>query len=117
MNTHLSHDTCAYKQALQQSTRPMDYMLYPGKHYNCHQCRIERGIIGGNNVSISTGNLVDLESDLRGQTRMATDCSAMKFLPGQPGPNLQNLPGCQLVNYRRIPPAPSTSVPTCPNFR
>ena len=35
---------------------------------------MELGIVGGTGVSQIKGNLVDLENDLRGQTRSASQC-------------------------------------------
>jgi len=71
-STRLTSDTCAYKERITASTAPLDYSLYTGKYENCTKCRVELGIVGGNNVSLFSGNLVDLESDLRGQTRPAS---------------------------------------------
>lgn len=109
-SNRLSYDTCAYKQNLQQSTEPLDYMLYTGKYQNCAKCRIEFGTVGGNGVSIYTGNLVDLESNLRGQTRPATLCSKCKFhpTPQNTNPPLAHQPSCQMQYYPRVPlPKPS----------
>ena len=39
------------------------------------------GLVGGTNVSHIKGNLVDLENDLRGQTRSNTKCPARKYAP------------------------------------
>jgi hypothetical protein len=41
-----------------------EYMLFGGKYYNNSRCMVERGVIGGNDVSLYEGNLVNLESDL-----------------------------------------------------
>ena len=76
-STRLRNDTCAYK-ATSESTGPLNYAMYTGKYENCARCRVEFGIVGGNNVSLFSGNLVDLESDLRGQTRPASLCPSMK---------------------------------------
>jgi hypothetical protein len=75
------YDSCAYEKSLQQSTSPLDYALYTGKYENTAKCRIEFGLVGGNGVSQYSGNLVDLESDLRGQTRAATLCPCKKYGP------------------------------------
>ena len=68
-SNRLIYDTCAYKKELDQSVGPLNYTLYPGKYQNCSKCRIELGTVGGNNVSLFSGNLVDLENDLRGMSR------------------------------------------------
>ena len=75
-------DTCASKKRTQESTSVLKYILDPSKYYNNNPCFIEKGIVGGNTVSLYSDNIVDLESDLSGRTRARTKCSAGKFLPG-----------------------------------
>ena len=60
----LIYDNCEYNTKLSESVGPLEYMLDPMQYENCNKCRIELGIVGGNNVSHVKGNLVDLESDL-----------------------------------------------------
>ena len=71
-SNRLIYDTCAYKKTLDESVGPLSYLLNPIKYENCNKCRMELGIVGGSNVSHIRGNLVDLENDLRGQTRGAS---------------------------------------------
>jgi len=123
------YDPCAYDKRLDESTSVLTYQLDPNKFYNCNECRIEFGVVGGNAVSRFEGNLVDLESDLRNQTRLYSQCPDRKFLPGtivqgestnncKPGcsktglpcgtPNCRNdhlnhLPACQIVQYKPRP--------------
>jgi len=78
--TKLSYDTCAYKNELAQSTGTLGYILYPGRYENQNSSRIEFGIVGGNDVSIIKGSLVDLESDLKGQTRLSSKCPQLQYL-------------------------------------
>ena len=80
-SNRLIYDSCAYQKELQQSTDPLDYALYTGKYENSAKCRIELGSVGGNGVSLFNGNLVDLESDLRGQTREASLCPSKHYQP------------------------------------
>lgn len=75
------YDPCAYNKRLDQSTSVLTYKLDPNKYYNCNPCRIGFGIVGGNDVSLSTCNLVDVESDLRNQTRLYSQCPERKYLP------------------------------------
>ena len=74
-------DQCAYQKDLSQSTSPINYSLDPNKFYNCSDCRIEFGIIGGNDVSITQGNMVDLESDLKNITRQYSKCPERQYVP------------------------------------
>jgi len=101
-SNRLSYDSCAYKTDLKQSTDPLQYMLYQGKYYNDSHCRNSFGLVGGNGVSLYSGNLVDLESDLRGQTRMASECSSKMFQPSidkKIGQKLVNQHTCKLEYY------------------
>ena len=104
-SNRLSYDACAYKDSLRQSTDPLNYMLYTGKYDNSAKCRIEFGVVGGNGVSLFTGNLVDLESDLRGQTRLASNCSSKLYHPSEHNthPHLSHQPSCQMQNYPTVP--------------
>lgn len=123
----LIYDKCSYKQSLQESMKPGKYQLYPGKHNNFKNCRIDFGLIGGNNVSLYKGNLVDLESDLKGQTRQASLCSDKKFMPkyiqtydsGLPSgkidchSELNKLPTCSFTCYKPVVYAPLPTVSSC----
>ena len=127
-SNRLMYDSCAYKQKLGESTSPLNYNLYTGKYENCAKCRVEFGTVGGNGVSLFNGNLVDLESDLRGQTRPLSNCSNKKFVPkcssntdnsGIPcgnfyqNKNLVNQPACQLFRYPQMPSPPKQEVYKC----
>jgi hypothetical protein len=109
-SNRLSYDTCAYQKSLEISTGPLEYSMYTGKYENCAKCRIEFGVVGGNGVSLFSGNLVDLESDLRGQTRLASLCPNTMYNPeAKNNPrNLVNQPSCQMQYY------PKTPVPELP---
>jgi hypothetical protein len=106
MFTRLKDDTCAYQKQLTESTSTLNHLLDPSKYYNCNPCRINDGIVGGNSVSVYSGNLVDLESDLRGQTRYASKCPSLMF---EPGTNVQGRSGnncpdnCSAKNAAGIP--------------
>ena len=128
-SNRLSYDACAYQKDLQQSTSPLDYALYTGKYENCAKCRIEFGVVGGNGVSLFSGNLVDLESDLRGQTRQASLCPKRMYSPKTENCNNQNAnlpcspqeykskmvhqPSCQMQYYPKNPVAPVSKVTGC----
>ena len=128
-SNRLMYDTCAYKKRLDESVGPLNYTLYPGKYENCSKCRLELGTVGGNNVSLFSGNLVDLESDLRGQTRNASNCPSKHYQPpcdSCPGntsgipcdkpncrPPMVHQPSCQMVRYPPTIPTPNMKVGRC----
>jgi hypothetical protein len=103
-SNRLTYDACAYQAKLTQSMGPLDYALYPGKYENSAKCRIEFGTVGGNGVSLFSGNLVDLESDLRGQTRLASQCPLKMYMPDNSGKHkLKHQPSCQMQYYPKVP--------------
>lgn len=57
------------------------YSMIPQKYYHSNNSRNALGLVGGNEVSMITGNLVDLESDLRGVTRDLSNVPAKKYQP------------------------------------
>ena len=109
------------------------------KYENCNKCRMELGIVGGNNVSQIKGNLVDLENDLRGQTRAASLCPDKHYhpnCPGEVGDNCQpksitipgnaceqgrnintelvHLPPCQMLRFPPVPLPGAQNYDSCP---
>jgi hypothetical protein len=59
---------------IKPATRVVDtvaggYTQIPQKYYHSSESRHALGLVGGNDVSVASGNLVDIESDLRGTTR------------------------------------------------
>ena len=118
-SNRLMYDTCEYKQRLQESVSSIDFLLDPVKYEHQNRCRMELGLVGGTNVSHIKGNLVDLENDLRGQNRPATNCAEYKFIPSDEGyvqgkeyikpvshpkvdTKMQHLPTCQMIDYKSI---------------
>jgi hypothetical protein len=93
----LHYDTCAYKNDLAQSVGTLGYMLYPGRYENMSNSRIEFGIVAGNDVSIIKGNMVDLESDLRNQTKLASKCPQLQYLNPCPQGSMNSCQPQQIV--------------------
>lgn len=126
----LTYDACSYDATLRQSVAPISYVLDPVRYEHCGKCRPELGIIGGTAVSHISGNLVDLENNLRGQDRPNTHCPAYKWLPQQ-GPfvqgkeyikpvehrpvdtRMQHLNACQFTTYPSVPPTPPMDLFRC----
>jgi len=85
--TKLKYDTCAYKNFLAESVGTYAYSISPLPYQHPTPRRIEFGIVGGNDVSIIRSNMVDLESDLKGQTRLASKCPTLDYQ--NPCPNTE----------------------------
>jgi hypothetical protein len=126
----LKYDTCAYDKELAQSTNPLNYVLDPIKYENCQKCRMELGIVGGTAVSHISGDLVDLENDLRGQDRPNTHCPSYKFLPRSDNflqgkeyikpvehplidTTMKHLRPCQMIDYKPVPLTPALDLYQC----
>ncbi len=124
------YDQCAYQQSLSQSVAPLSYVMDPVKYEHNNKCRMELGIVGGTAVSHVTGNLVDLENDLRGANRPTTLCPTYQYLPND-GKTVQgkeyikpvehptvdltmnHLPSCQMISYGSVPKAPAQPPFSC----
>ena len=78
-SNHLIYDKCAYAQKMNSVDNIYSYAMYNGKYDNSAKCRLEFGMPCSTQVSLYSGNLVDLESDLRGQTIKASDCAIKLF--------------------------------------
>ena len=134
----LSYDNCAYEHQLSESVGTLAYVLDPMRYENCNKCRIEYGVVGGTNVSHVKGNLVDLESDLLGTTRLNSRCPTFKYqspcptgdmatcqpssiyIRGSPttqartiDTTLQHLKPCNMFRYRPMPLPPQITQVMC----
>lgn len=126
----LSYDTCAYKQELTESVSQISYVLDPIKYEHCQKCRHEVGLVGGTNVGVISGNMVDMENELLGINRPNTQCASYKFVPRSDGyvqgkeyikpvnhpvvdTNMMQLRPCQMIDYREVPQPPAMNLFTC----
>lgn len=75
------YDSCDYATRLHENQNVLHYTLDTNKFYQCNQCATPFGLLAGNMVSQTTDNLVDLESDLRNQTRLYSRCPTRKYRP------------------------------------
>jgi hypothetical protein len=97
------------------------YTMIPQKFYNPSAARNALGLVGGNDVSLASGNLVDVESDLLGITRDRSKVPARQFQPTKDIVYIErgtgatvhvntaprHLPTMQMVSYPGVPaPAP-----------
>lgn len=73
-SNRLIYDNCAYAQWVYSSTEPLNYALYMGRNENCKKCKYE-------NQFWHPYDLVDVESELRNQTRPASSCGVYKYNP------------------------------------
>lgn len=82
--TRLIHDDCAYKHRLYESTSPLLYQINQVAYESCNKCHMAYpgyvGNLGGQGFGIG-GDRVDIDSDLRGQTRITSRCPSHKYNP------------------------------------
>jgi len=131
-----SYDACAYREDLAQSVNPLSYILDPIKYENCKKCRPELGVVGGTAVSHISGNLVDLENNLRAGDRPYTRCDEYKYQGNPAGATfvqgkeyikpvcypkvdttMRHLKSCQFMDFPETPYAPSMQVSSCTKGR
>jgi hypothetical protein len=123
----------------QQSEDMFAYTQIPAKFEHPQKCRNALGLVGGSEVSNISGNLVDLESDLLGITRVQSKCASRQYIPACPlgGPGCpdvpppfqfrdkatgevrtvdtkpRNLPTCQMVTYPGVGYPATLKVNSC----
>jgi hypothetical protein len=76
----------SFPDPLKRPAEPSDviaggYSMIPQKFYHPNAGRHALGLVGGNDVSLITGNMVDLESDLRNITRDLSKAPAKQYQP------------------------------------
>ena len=118
------YDNCSYKQNLQNNVSTLSYILSPMNFERKDKCRHQLGFMGGTAVSHIQGNLVDLDSELKGQTRYLSKCGGNLYVPTDDGiiqndktppidTSLLHLPSCQSIMYRSIPLPPKMNYNHC----
>jgi hypothetical protein len=80
----LGEQPTAVPTALAKEMIAGGYTVIPQKYYNPNAARNALGLVGGNEVSIASGNLVDLESDLYGITRTTSKAPSKQYQPSCP---------------------------------
>lgn len=82
--SNLINDDCAYQRRLHESTSPLMYNINPIAYESCTKCHMAypgfSGALGGQGFGIGPDR-VDIDSDLRGQTRLLTNCPTHKYNP------------------------------------
>ncbi|MHB1953425.1 MAG: hypothetical protein ACYCOU_06710 [Sulfobacillus sp.] len=100
------YDACAVRRHRLDNKEMFAYAMNPEKYHNYNDCRVGFGLLGGNNISMYKGSLVDLESELRNQTRALSRCPEKKFLPNRCGASGGLPPAigkCQPDNHENLP--------------
>lgn len=121
----LTYDTCRYSRELNGNTSILGYLLDEKKFEHPDKCRHKLGLVGGANISQVKGNIIDMESELKGITRLASQCAESKVKPldqsnyiinDKTAPidtNKLHLPTCQMFSYSSVPMPPPMNYPHC----
>jgi hypothetical protein len=107
------YDDCSYKNNLNRNIGVLGYILDINNHEHVKPCRHQLGWLSGNNVSHIKGNIIDLESDLRNQTRYISKATNSSYIPSTDGfiyndktnpinTKPLHLNGCQTIAYKSI---------------
>jgi hypothetical protein len=72
----LIYDSCAYSLRVNDNKDIFKYQVYVPKFENCTKCKTS-----AEEDRQRMSNRVDLESELRDQTRLSTLCPSKKYLP------------------------------------
>jgi hypothetical protein len=104
---------CTLKKCASENKGILAYTLDVNRYYNYSPCRMEQGVVAGNDVSVYDGNLVDLDSDLKGITRKVTKCPLGQYKPGtivqgKDTVKCNSLTECSKLKNERL-----THLPTC----
>ena len=96
------------------ATRPVDtiaggYTQIPQKYYHPNAGRNALGLFGGNEVSMATGNLVDVESDLFNRTRDLSRDPKRQYQPSCPLGSVSSV-----VNGSTLAPVNQSACPPWP---
>jgi hypothetical protein len=121
----LTYDHCRYARELGGNTSILGYVLNEDRYEHPEKCHHRLGLLGGPSVSQVKGNLVDMESELLGITRLLSKCSTSKAKPLEQEPFIINdktspidttknhLPTCQMFAYPSVQMPPPMNYPHC----
>ena len=119
------YDDCTYERTVKNNINILDHIMDPVRNERPAKCRHELGLVGGPAVSHISGNLVDLESELLGITRIQNKCITNKVAPLPEGGTIVNdktkpidtrkrhLAACQMISYRSVPLPQAMELPRC----
>jgi len=110
----LAYDTCAYEQQLNQAKGPGEYTLNVPKA-TCEPCfpadpRHKLQNQGSSTVGKNQFINVDVESDLKGQTRLASKCATRNFMPNCETNKLTHYRDCVMTSEETRTTNPSSNL-------
>lgn len=107
----LIYDKCAYNQQVDESIKPLEYVLDNSSAIHSNPCRITHGTTGGNQVNITSGGRlgqIDLESQLFNLNSRSSKCDPCENKNVKV--NSTNLNTCELWQLNRIGSLPGKNL-------
>lgn len=110
----LSYDSCTYSRELTENMNILKYVINKNRYEHPEKCFHGKGLVGGATVSKIRGDVVDLDSELRGITRNLSKCTISKAKPLDDEFMILNdktmpmdtrklhLPSCQMIDYKDL---------------
>lgn len=101
-SNRLHYDRCYINLQTRASVGPLKYRLTGEKHYNCdiNQCPAAKNAVDRQFI----GKRVDMESELKNQTRYNSNCPSRKYIPCDLNdvayPDYNNGFGCKPLTYK-----------------
>jgi hypothetical protein len=92
-----SAETPVFATGWEKSENPQARDMFAGSEVHAKPMRHMLGMVGGNEVSVIKGNVVDLESDLRGITRVNTFAPWRAYQPPTGNTIYRSTPKGQVV--------------------
>jgi len=77
--THLRYDTAAYNEEVLRSTDPLLYRLDPNYAVNTRKCFAPYGPRNGQEASVAVGQQIDVDSILRGVSKIHTKSNCQQI--------------------------------------
>lgn len=100
-SNRLLYDACYVQKRTFESTQPLNYYIYMDAHENCGKCKSNRLYYR------QDPELVDIETELRNQTRPHSRCDNFKYTPDCKRSGL-----CTSTFDKNIPVVPDPNI--CP---
>lgn len=92
--TNLIYDQDAYREEVARSTEPLLYKVDPNYAVNCRKCFAPYGPRGGQPASVAVGEQIDVDSVLRGVSKIYTKSNRQQIPDSLSGYNLYTYNDC-----------------------
>jgi hypothetical protein len=105
-SNRILYDNCNYAKTLAESTSKAEYQIFPPRNINCDVFKCDQARACSAVDRDFIGKRVNIESELRNQTRYNSRCPSRKYTPCDPDlkdiayPDYNEGYGCQPLTYK-----------------